>query len=95
MRLEIAMLSPAHSCPARSHVRDAVSGRPRKLQHEDAPINSVWQMTLMAGRNSILEKNPTQSRVVAVKRGFRVLRAHFAVHANFVLRSDLVWTKDR
>ena len=89
MRLEIATLPPAHSGPARCHVRDAVSGRPRRLQHADAPIISVWQLPLMAGRNTILEEGPTQSRVVAVERGFhlslqlawhttaRVLRAHF------------------
>ena len=59
----------------------------------------------MAGRNTILEKDPTQSRVVAVERGFhphlqlpwntnaRVLRANFEVHANFVLRSYLVRSK--
>ena len=59
----------------------------------------------MARRNTILEKGPTQSRVVTVKRGFhpplqlpwktnaRVLRANFEVHANFVLRSDLVRSK--
>ena len=49
----------------------------------------------MAGRNTILEKDPTQGRVVAIKRGFhpslqltwdtnaRVLRANFEIHANF------------
>ena len=59
----------------------------------------------MTGRNTIFEKDPTQSRVVAVGRGFhpslqltwntnaRVLRAQSEVHANFVLRSQLVWTK--
>ena len=89
VRLGIATLSPAHSGPARSDVRDVVSGRPRRLQHADAPINSVWQLSLMTGRNTIFEKDPTQSRVVAVERGFhpslqlawntnaRALRAHF------------------
>ena len=59
----------------------------------------------MAGRNTIFERDPTQNRVVAVERGFhpslqlawdtnaRVLRAHFEVHANFVLGSELVRTK--
>ena len=58
-----------------------------------------------SGRNTIFEKDPTQSRVVAVERGFhpslqlawdtnaRVLRDHFEVHAIFVLRSELVRTK--
>ena len=56
----------------------------------------------MAGRNTILEKDPTQGRVVAIKSGFhpsfqltwdanaRVLRVNFEIHANSVLRSDLV-----
>ena len=69
-RLEIATLSPVHGGSARSHVRDAVSGCPRRLQHANTPINSVWQLPLMAGRNTILEKGPTQSRVVAEERGF-------------------------
>ena len=59
----------------------------------------------MAWRNTILEKNPTQGRVVAIKRGFhpllqltwdtnaRVLRANFEINANFVLRSHLVRSK--
>ena len=56
----------------------------------------------MAWRNTILEKNPTKNRIVAIKRGFhpplqltwdtnaRVLRANFEIHANFVLRNHLV-----
>ena len=105
MRLENAALPSTHSGSARSHARDTVNGRPCKLQHADAPINSIWQLSLMAGRNTTLEKDPTQSRVVAIKSGFhsslqltwytnaRVLRANFEIHANFVLRSDLLRSK--
>ena len=70
MRLENAALSSTHSGSARSHIRNTVNGRPCRLQHADTPINSVWQLSLMAGRNRILEKGSTQGRVVAVKRGF-------------------------
>ena len=102
---KISALSSTHSGSARSHIRDTVNGRPCRLQHADAPVNSIWQLSLMAGRNTILEKDPTQGRVVAIKRGFhppfqltwdtnaRVLRASFGIHANFVLRSDLVRSK--
>ena len=104
-RLEIATLSPVHGGSARSHVRDAISGCPRRLKRADTPINSVWQFPLMAGRNTILEKGPTQGRVVAVERGVhpslqfawhtnaRVLRVYLEVHADCVLTSELVWTK--
>ena len=70
-RLEIVTLSAVYGGSARSQVRDAISGCPRRLQHADTPINSVWQLPLMAGRNAILEKGPTQSRVVAVERRFK------------------------
>ena len=65
----------------------------------------MWQLSMMTWRNTILEKNPPQGRVVAIKRGFhpplqltwdtnaRVLRANFEIHANFVLRSHLVRSK--
>ena len=90
-----------------NHVRDTVNGRPCRLQHADAPINSIRQLSMMTWRNTILEKNPTQGRVAAIKRGFhpllqltwdtdaRVLRANFETHANFVLRSHLVRSQDR
>ena len=101
--------SKTRRCPrlgsARSSVRDTVNGRPCRLQYADAPLSSIRQLSLMAGRNTTLEEDPTQSRVVAVERGFhpslqlawhtnaRVLRAHFEVHANFVLGSELVRNK--
>ena len=59
----------------------------------------------MARRNTILEEDPSQGRVIAVERGFhppfqlswntnaRVFRANFEDHASFVLRSDLVRSK--
>ena len=105
MRLENSALSSTHGGSARSHIRNTVNGRPCRLRHAGAPINSVWQLSLMAERNTILEKGPTQGRVVAVKRGFhpslqlpwntnaRVLRANFEIHTFFVLRSDLVRSK--
>ena len=68
MRLENASLSSAHGGSARSHVRDTVNGRSCKLQHADAPINSIPQLSLMAWRHTVLEKNPTRGRVVAIKR---------------------------
>ena len=43
MRLENAALSLTHSGCARSHARDTVNGRPCRLQHADASINSIWQ----------------------------------------------------
>ena len=60
---------------------------------------------MMTWRNTILEKIPTQGRVVAIKRGFhpplqltwntnaRVLRANLEIHANFVVRSHLIKSK--
>ena len=102
MRHENTSLSSTHGGSARSHVRDTVNGRACRLQHADAPINSIRQLSLMAWRNTILEKNPTQAGVVAIKRGFHpplqltwdtnahVLRANFEIHANFVPRSHLV-----
>ena len=105
MRLENTSLSSTHGGSARSYVRDTVNGRPCRLQHADAPINSIWQLSMMTWRNTILEKNPTQGRVVAIKRGFhpplqltwntnaRVLRANFEIHAIFVLRSHLIRSK--
>ena len=105
MRLENTSLSSTHGGSARSHVRDTVDGRPCRLQHADAPINSIRQLSVMTWRNTVLEKNPTQGRVVAIKRGFHpplqlvwntnasVFRANFEIHANFVLRSHLIRSK--
>ena len=98
MRLENTSLSS-------THVRDTVNRRPCRLQHADAPITSIRLLSLMAWRNTILEQNQTQGRVVAIKRGFhpplqltwntnaRVLRANFEIHANFVLSGHLVRSK--
>ena len=77
MRLENTSLSSTHGGSARSHIRDTVNGCPCRLQHTDAPINSIWPLSLMAVRNTILEKNPTQGRVVAIKRG---LHPHHPAH---------------
>ena len=105
MRLENTSLSSTHGGPAGSHVGDTVNGRPCRLQHADAPINSIRQLSVMTWRNTVLEKDPTQGRVVAIKRGFHprlqltwdtnscVLRANFEIHTNFVLRSHLIRSK--
>ena len=53
MRLENTSLSSTHGGSARSHFRDTVNGSPCRLQHADAPINSVRQLSLMAKRNTI------------------------------------------
>ena len=59
----------------------------------------------MAWRNTILEKNPTQGRVVAIKCGFyplqlrwdtnaRVLCANFEIHANFCAQKPFRQVQD-
>ena len=105
MRLENTSLSSTHGGSARSHVRDTVDGRPCRLHHADAPNNSIRQLSVMTWRNTILEKNPSQGRVVAIKCGFHprlqltwdtnscVLRTNFEIHTNFVLRSHLIRSK--
>ena len=105
MRLENTSLSSTHGGPAGSHVGDTVNGRPCRLQHADALINSIRQLSVMTWRNTVLEKDPTQGRVVAIKRGFHprlqltwdtnscVLRTNFEIHTNFVLRSHLIGSK--
>ena len=50
MRLENTSLSSTHGGSARSHVRDTVNGRPCRLQHADAPINSIRQLSMMTWR---------------------------------------------
>ena len=98
-------LPSAHGGSARSHVRDTVNGRPCRLQHADAPINAIRQLSLMAWRNTILEKKTAQGRVVAIKRGFHPpsssrgtpMRVFFVPILRFtlifVLRSHLVRSK--
>ena len=66
MRLENTSLSSTHGGSARSHVRDTVNGRPCRLQHADAPINSVQQLSIMTWRNTILEK--IQRKVVLTRK---------------------------
>ena len=82
MRIENTSLSLTHGGSARNHVRDTVNGRPCRLQHADAPINSIRQLSLMAWRNTILEKNPTQSRVVSIKRPLNPLLQHKHTNTN-------------
>ena len=52
MRLENATLSLAHNGLVKKHVRNVLNGGPRKLQHANAPINSVWQLIAVDGGNN-------------------------------------------
>ena len=104
-RKHVAVLDSWRFC--KKPRKGTVNGRPCRLQHADAPINSIRQASMMTWCNTIVEKNPTQGRVVAIKRGFhpllqltwntnaRVLRANFEIHAHFVLRKPSHQVQDR